>query len=799
MALALALALALGLAQITPGSCELYRGARAATMVTMVPRVQDRVRANVTSVCVRHPFFEASPPVWPTALTELTTVYLTLPETASVFEEAYTQCAMLCTLYNAAGGSPGCVAIQVETRACHGLTAGARLPGDTSDPAHVWCTFLDTGTAFARDVGRWQGTRALDPETAPQAAACMGFGVPMAGAACNDSSTRVSPSVAQVAFWRWSFSWTTRGWCVPLLPQVVAAALWDLTFSGACGVTGCGSWVSLVTAVGLDATQAWTDLVCTPRQTPLVPGACYCLEGMEAGGPTCVSLVPGCRGRDVVGAPSRVFNAWVTRGPPVATTATLPSPAFALVDGSWTGFGARGVTCGPGGCLDPSKEGPACTVQACAPQLGFLHLPRCGGVGVGTCTMHLQGGCECARDSGRDPVQACARCLSTHALVPTGTGTECVFVTSPCFGGTNDTMFPVSPAPACSGRGTCFGNEDGVHQCLCIPGWSGPLCDTPSSFTSSVVGAVATTTTFCSVASTLGASCSRAVWTSGGNQGSQSAPCVSRVVFLPGVSLRTPEAAQGMCVALGGAVATLGQLVAADTGDGRLQYVGWVKSDTLGTLQPSVSVSVGAPDTVGVTSLPVLPGVFCVAPRCGVAPAGVAIRGPQGKGFVVKQVPATGFGLLRSVLLVSIGGRAPVLDAACGAGSREQWLTPAPGNDTTAFMWDQFLWSATWLARTVFPLGRGASLGTLLGVTSQDTGLVVLVAMVDGVRVVWQVVDAHTATPTLTPLQVNVQTLTMDEVGKLLVPCSLPTATFEDLARVVPSVVVLDTVVAGTP
>jgi len=99
----------------------------------------------------------------------------------------------------------------------------------------------------------------------------------------------------------------------------------------------------------------------------------------------------------------------------------------------------------------------------------------------------------------------------------------------------------------------------------------------------------------------------------------------------------------------------------------------------------------------------------------------------------------------------------------------------------------------------VFPLGRGASLGTLLGVTSQDTGLVVLVAMVDGVRVVWQVMDAHTATPTLTPLQVNVQTLTMDEVGKLLVPCSLPTATFEDLARVVPSVVVLDTVVAGTP
>lgn len=271
--------------------------------------------------------------------------------------------------------------------------------------------------------------------------------------------------------------------------------------------------------------------------------------------------------------------------------------------------------------------------------------------------------------------------------------------------------------------------------------------------------------------------------------------CASRVVFLPGVSLQTPEAAQGTCVALGGAVATLGQLIAADSGDGRLQYVGWVKSDTLGSLQLSASAPAGS------APLPVLPGVFCVAPRCGVAPAGVAIRGPRGKGFVVRQVPTTNIGLLRNVLLVSTGGRAPVLDAACGGGSgtREQWLTPAPGNDTTAFMWDQFLWSAAWLARTVFPTGRGVTLGTLLGLTPQDTGLVVLVAMVDGVRVVWQVTDAHTATPALVPLQVNLQTLTMGEVGRLLVPCSLPAAPFEDLARVVPNVVVLDTVVAGTP
>lgn len=764
---------------VLPGvEAQVYRGDRVATMATLVPRVNEGLRGVITATAVRHPSFAENVPIWPTALTELVTVYLSLPEGVFVFEEAFSQCAMLCTLYNQAGGAPACGLVQVETRACHPLTYEDRPPGDTSDGAHVWCLFVKMGAPLWRDVGVRQGARVVYDRTV--AATCMGFGG-LDGDMCGEA-TLVVPSVAQIGFWKWAFSWTSRMWCVPLLPPDVADKLWELTFSGACGMDGCGSWATLVAATGSLPQDAWLNLVCTSKQQPLLPGACYCAGAGEATGPTCEPAVPGCRGVAVKGVASVAVSTWVTLGPVVDTTEGVRDPEFELVDGSWAGFGVRKGVCAPGGCLDESKEGEGCDLQACVSRPGSMELDRCGGPGVGVCTLYLQGGCECARGGGRDPVAACAKCLPTHTPKEVQGAIVCEFLAGACFPGLGGDASPVSPTPACSGRGVCFRGGTGHFQCLCNRGWAGPLCDTPSAFTS--VAPTMGTAVLCGVASVMGASCARSAWGSMSTGEGQAGVCGSRVVYLPGLALQAPEAAQAMCVALGGSVATQGEVALEDTGEGRLQHPGWVKVGDTGQL-----VHVGVEE--GVVTMG---GVFCVAPKCTMGSAWPTFRGPLARGWIARRVQTDAPGLFRSLVLVNALGRASALDAACGSGSREQWLDTREPNATLEYMWGQFLWSAQWLARTVFPQARVPDLGGVLGVTGEEQGPVFVTGVVDRVRVVWQVAQAPGVAPTLVVVDPSVYPVNRNEVGGLVVLCAVSPGKFEDLARMEPHVVVVDTV-----
>jgi hypothetical protein len=151
-------------------------------------------------------------------------------------------------------------------------------------------------------------------------------------------------------------------------------------------------------------------------------------------------------------------------------------------------------------------------------------------------------------------------------------------------------------------------------------------------------------------------------------------------------------------------------------------------------------------------------------------------------------------GLFRSLVLVNLAGRASALDAACGSGSREQWFTTRPPNASMEYMWEQFLWSAGWLSKTVFPAKPVPDLDSILGLTDADRGIVLVTATVNGVRVVWQAVKWFGVPTYLVVVDPSVYPINRNEVTGLLVLCSLPLGKFEDLAQINPSVVILDTV-----
>ena len=157
---------------------SVHRGDRVVTRLNRVPWISEYSKWCMLRWAEDHDeTLLEYPPVFPTGASELVSVYLTLPEAEGVLEGALFQCMSLCMLVSLQGvcqsrpmdapinpyDRPGtmCEFVQVETRACHPLTCGDRLTGDTSDASYVWCFFGKLGGLKWKDVGVRQGTRKL--------------------------------------------------------------------------------------------------------------------------------------------------------------------------------------------------------------------------------------------------------------------------------------------------------------------------------------------------------------------------------------------------------------------------------------------------------------------------------------------------------------------------------------------------------------------------------------------------------------------------------------------------------------
>jgi len=771
---------------------QLYRGARFAWTRSVVPRLNDSTQATLTNLTTRFPVFQRAPPVWPSVRTDLVTVYLTLDEAAG-FQAAYLQCALLCVLYNGLGSAPVCGGVQVETRGCHAVTAKDRRPGDSSVVGHTWCTFLLAGVPGAGDYGTRTGTLPLDTSGVTE---CVGSGV-VTGSGCTPEGTLLVPDVAQAAFWRWAFGWTARGGCVPLLTRVQAAILWTATLGPGCPPTGpCASWDAVVDALGVSQEEAWMNLPCTPRETPLVPGACYCNATGGYGGPTCSLLVPGCNGCAVPAVPGVPVSHWVSTGTPVFGTLGQPVVAAPLCDGSWAGADAPGdLACAPGGCLSTATEGPQCNLARCSGRVDTGL--RCGGESIGACTTAYEGGCECNPGTWRDPRTRCASCLSTHvAVADSGSDSDspefvCVPVAAACFAGTGTP--PWAPRVPCSGHGNCafLGPSKVQVQCVCLPGWSGPLCDTGAAEVTGVPGV-------CAAAEALGAACKRALWS---RQASALEEYTTRVVHLVGPSAAgDASAAEGTCLALGGRVAASALALdpVSESFFSAENVNGWVRNEGTGSLEYSrVDVSPWVPL-----------GVFCEVPTCHLGPGASAFPRAWGTGAAIVHMDLSSArgATLGGLLSGAAGGSSAQVDAACGGGGRVEarlGLGPVDGEDDA--MWYGFLWSASWLGvgdgGGDAPRGLAQVLG-LGNVTGVDPGadydtraLYLVTALVAGERRVWRVMGmddpGHASLQRLS--REAVAPLAVTQVVVLGVLCTLPEMPLETMATLQPRALVLDT------
>lgn len=188
------------------------------------------------------------------------------------------------------------------------------------------------------------------------------------------------------------------------------------------------------------------------RGSRLMPGACYCLDGLgplcalpATSPPRCVTLVPDA---DVASVTQIVSTVPVSDTPPLS---------FALPPGSrlwrvtlWSG-GHEGYTCS---VCPPFTSGARCEHSVCS----AWSSDRCAA--RGQCLSSIDA-CFCFSESV-DPLGDCTAPAPGFSEV--ATPNDCHSFPVP------DALFPLGSRP-CNGHGVCG------TRCLCTPLYSGPACE----------------------------------------------------------------------------------------------------------------------------------------------------------------------------------------------------------------------------------------------------------------------------------------------------------------------------------